>query len=238
MGDIVILKAGRTLPDLAAQIGDFEDWTAAGLGRDVTVRAVLDGDIPTDYDNVSGIVITGSHDYITDEQPWMLHTMDWLRGAVARDIPILGVCFGHQMLAVALGGTVGDNPYGVEICTTTVELTDAAEDDPLFAGLSSQLQVHAAHFHAILQPPPGITVLAHNRMDAHHAVRFAPNAWGVQFHPEMRAQAVRAYQISRQRYLPPNPGPTTDKPPVGMDAGAVILSRFAKWVDDYASNSE
>jgi GMP synthase (glutamine-hydrolysing) len=148
----------------------------------------------------------------------------------------LGLCFGHQLLAAALGGDVGANPRGVELCTTTVTLTDAAQTDPLFAGLTPQLQVHAAHFHTVLQPPPGITVLASNDMDPHHAVRFAPNVWGVQFHPELEARIISAYQKALADRLPPDPGPATDTPPVGMDAGAVVLRRFAALVDDYASN--
>ena len=202
MSSIIVLKTGTSFPNIVAQFGDFDDWLMRMMGVPVQVYTVYEGDLPAEYEGISGVVLTGSHFQLRIGLPWMLATAHWVRGAVALNIPILGVCFGHQMLAYALGGQVGDNPRGAEICTTTVQLSDAAHDDLLFSGLTDDLMIHAAHYHTVLQLPPAATVLASNAVDDHHAVRFSELAWGVQFHPEMQPEVVQAYQDAFREMLP------------------------------------
>jgi GMP synthase (glutamine-hydrolysing) len=111
---------------------------------------------------------------------------------VARSTPVLGVCFGHQLLAQALGGAVERNPAGPEVGTWAVELTPEGRRDPLFAGLRSPLLVQESHEDHVPVPPPGATLLATNPHSPVQAFAAGPRIRAVQFHPEFDAPRSRA----------------------------------------------
>ena len=120
MKNIVTIKTGDSIPSLVARRGDFEDWIIAGMGYShpsAIVVSVYKGETPPDFDLIDGIVITGSHEQVTDRADWSERTASWLVKAVKREIPILGICFGHQLLAYALGGKVDYMPGGPEFGT-------------------------------------------------------------------------------------------------------------------------
>ena len=75
----------------------------------------------------------------------------WLRDAAHAGVPLFGICYGHQLLAHALGGEVGDNPNGREMGTIDLELHPHAADDPLFAGLPMQFPAQATHLQSVLR---------------------------------------------------------------------------------------
>jgi GMP synthase (glutamine-hydrolysing) len=196
MRKLIILKTGSTLPPLFARKGDFADWIIAGLEAEPTAVRIVDaqngGELPA-YDDVAGVVITGSHDMVTERLPWSERVAAWLPGLVERGIPTLGICYGHQLLAHALGGEVGDNPHGREFGTVEVELTAEAAHDPLLGGLPARLPVQVCHTQSALRLPEGARRLAQGDRDAHQAFVVGEAAWGVQFHPEFDAEVVTAY---------------------------------------------
>jgi GMP synthase (glutamine-hydrolysing) len=196
MGKILIIKTGETFPDLRAKKGDFEDWTLRGLGIDrqhVTIVPVYAGVPLPGPAGHAGIVITGSHAFVTQHADWSERTAEWLTRAVERGIPILGICYGHQLLAYALGGQVGDNPNGREFGTVEVQFNGHTHDDALFGGFAKIIQAHVCHTQSVLRLPAGAQLLASSAMDPHAAFRIGDAAWGVQFHPEFDAEAVRVY---------------------------------------------
>lgn len=191
---LLIIKTGSSLPDLIARRGDFEDWIAQGLGLPRTAIAIVDvtkGEPLPPPAAVHGVVISGSHAMVTEHLPWSEYTAQWLYDAVKTGAPILGICYGHQLLAYALGGEVGDNPNGREFGTVDVHL--CANENPLFTGFASPIQGHVGHTQSALRLPEGARVLAASAMEPHAAVAFAPRVWGVQFHPEFDADITRAY---------------------------------------------
>ncbi|BBO67714.1 GMP synthase [Desulfosarcina alkanivorans] len=197
MKPILIVKTGGTFPDMAARLGDFEDWFIARMDRSAsaieTVSPFSGGVLP-EAAGLGGIIITGSHDMVTDRHPWSEKTAGWLKQAVEADIPVLGVCYGHQLLAHAMGGVVGDNPRGREIGTVTIRLTEPGRQDPLLGGRpETSLPVHACHSQSVLELPAGATLLAASDMDPHHAFAIGRRAWGVQFHPEFDGRILREY---------------------------------------------
>ncbi len=194
---ILILKTGSTHAHIREQLGDFEDWIAAGLragGAEVVVHDATAGDAPPPaHGTVAGVVITGSHAMVSEREAWSEALVPWLQAAVATGLPTLGICYGHQLLAHALGGEVAHHPEGVEIGTVTVELQDSATSDPLLGGLPETFPAQAVHWQSVRRLPPGAVLLAGSAHESHHAFRIGERAWGVQFHPEFSDTALRAY---------------------------------------------
>jgi GMP synthase (glutamine-hydrolysing) len=117
---------------------------------------------------------------------------------VERQVPIFGICFGHQLLAHALGGQVGDSPHGREFGTVEVQLTEEAQGDALFGGLPPAFGAQVAHSQSVLEMPEGARRLASSALEPNQAFAVGDSAWGVQFHPEFDAGVVVVY-INRFR---------------------------------------
>jgi GMP synthase (glutamine-hydrolysing) len=198
---LLIIKTGNTIPSLRQQGEDFEDWFIAQSGYPVeafTVRSLFLGEPLPDLADTAGIIVTGSPAYVTDLEPWNDIAAGYLRDAHEREVPVLGVCYGHQLLAWAFGGDVGFHPAGREIGSVAVHTTDAASDDRLFAELPAQFTAQVSHQQSVLGLPQGAILLASNDFDPHHAFRLGQTSWGVQFHPEFNAGITRAYITARQ----------------------------------------
>ena len=184
------------MPVLVRRFGDFDAWIVRGMGApkfDVQVVEVFNGASLPEMDRVKGIVISGSHAMITDRPDWIPQTAEWIKSAVERQIPTLGICFGHQLLAHTFGGEVAYNPLGKEFGTVPLTLTNAAREDRLFGNYASGLTVQASHSQSVIRMPETAVLLASSQMDGHHAFRINPAAWGVQFHPEFNAVITRTY---------------------------------------------
>ncbi len=143
----------------------------------------------TAYDAV--LVLGGERDAWDDAaQPWLPRTRELVRDAAGRATPLLGICMGHQVAVLALGGKVGRNPAGETKAVAPVGWAAEAADDPLLAGVSgARVAVHVNRDVA-LSLPPGTQVLALTADGAPQAVRLAPTVWGVQCHPEADAALI------------------------------------------------
>lgn len=193
---MLILKTGSALPSIRKQWGDFDHWIMAhaGLNREdsVVVDAATIEELPA-HNDFCGVIITGSPAMVTDNSPWIKRAAKWISGTVGNRIPLFGICFGHQLLAHAMGGEVDDHPGGREIGTVSVHLTPAGQRDTLFGGMPATFPAHTTHAQTIIKLPPGAHCLASNPFEAHHAFRIGPSAWGVQFHPEFSVEVMHAY---------------------------------------------
>ncbi|MDY6797341.1 MAG: glutamine amidotransferase [Pseudomonadota bacterium] len=195
MKPLVILKTGNTHASIRARHRDFEHWFLNQLPSPNTVRVVnvAAGESPGNPWDWSGIIVTGSPAMVTEQLEWSQNTARWLEHAVARQIPVLGVCYGHQLLAHALGGKVGDRYQGRESGTLEVTLNERGTDDLLLGSLPRQFQAHLTHQQSVLQLPEGAVLLASSTAEPNQAFRVGPRAWGVQFHPEFTADIMREY---------------------------------------------
>jgi GMP synthase (glutamine-hydrolysing) len=202
----VILMTGHTLDDLRPRRGDFHDWFAARVGwpldRFHVVEAV-EPDLP-DPRGVDGVLVSGSAASVHDHEPWSVRAGEWLAAAADAGVPILGVCYGHQLLGDTLGGRSERNPNGREI--GVVEVTRFA-DDPLFEGLPPAFPAIATHRDAVTVAPPGARVLAGNANTPIQAMALGPNVRTVQFHPEFDADVIRHYLRSRADAVDAELGP-------------------------------
>lgn len=199
----LIIETGRPVASMRRH-GRFPHWirVAAGLrADDAVVVDVERGDPLPRPEGFAGVIVTGSAAMVTERHPWSERSAAWLREAAHAGQPLFGICYGHQLLAHALGGEVGDNPAGREMGTIDLELHPQAGDDPLFAGLPARFPAQATHLQSVLRVPPGATVLAQSVQDACHAFRWRDHVWGVQFHPEFSGAHMRGYVHARRDAL-------------------------------------
>ncbi len=195
MKQLLIAKLGSTFPALVQDHGDFEDWIRVRLGVPSRRVVVVDGrheplPAPTSF---AGIVVTGSHAMVTEHEPWSETAAQWIARAVDEEVALLGICYGHQLLAYATGGEVGPNPNGREFGTVEITLHASAQADPLLDGIPAKVPAHVSHAQSVLRLPPGARCLASSDRDPCHAFVLGTNAWGVQFHPEFDEHVVRTY---------------------------------------------
>ena len=202
---VVIVKTGSTEPSIRARRGDFEDWIAVGMSfapDELLVVDVRGGESLPDSPSVGGVVITGSASFASEREPWSLATEKWLKPIVELGTPVLGICYGHQILAQALGGIVGRNPRGREMGTVSVDLGGPVRaEDPLLGHLPESVLVQTTHVESVLRLPQGAERLGSNAADENHAFSYGPRAWGVQFHPEFDADVMRGYLEDRAEVL-------------------------------------
>jgi GMP synthase (glutamine-hydrolysing) len=204
MKALLVVKCGSTLPEIRARRGDYEDWIVAGMGvapERAQVVAPADGAELPDPAAPAAVVLTGSSAMVSAREAWSERTAGWLREVVAVGTPLLGICYGHQLLAHALGGGVGANPRGREIGTVEVEVRPEARHDALFGELSERLTMQETHVESVLELPPGARLLAASQRDPHQAFAVGSLVWGVQFHPEFDADVMRGYLEARSEIL-------------------------------------
>ena len=162
-------------------VGEYGTWLPPH-----TVLRPSQGDVLPERAQEPIVVLGGTMNAVADAQhPWLAPVRDLMADAVDREIPVLGICLGAQMLAVATGGdvVVGD-PAGLELGVTDIQLTDVAAKDPLFRVMPERFQALSAHSDGFRRLPEHADLLAES--DRYwQAFRVGTCAWGVQFHPEV-----------------------------------------------------
>jgi len=201
---ILLIQAGTPPMEVAAEQGDLPVWFGALLkhwsSRIEVIRLFEGEDLPQPDQNTLA-VITGSWSMVTDREPWSERGAAWIREAVAIGMPIFGVCYGHQLIAYALGGSVGWNPKGREVGCQTVSLPPSGLLSPQLEGWPSEFPAHLTHMQTILSLPPGAVTLAKSANDSHQIVRYARNVFSTQFHPEFTPEIAKTLICYRQNQL-------------------------------------
>ncbi len=172
---IGILQTGLVPEEMAADHGQYSDIFARFLEHhDFTHEtwSVVSGDFPENADTCDGWLITGSRHGAYEDWPWIPPLETLIRDIIAAKRPLIGVCFGHQIIAQALGGTVVQFDQGF------------ATGPQVYDFPTGQKTIHAWHGDQVISPPEGAETIARNDFCAHAALLYPGKAFTIQPHPE------------------------------------------------------
>ena len=185
--------------DPPARLGE---WLAAA-GLELDVVALDAGQALPELSGYAGLLVMGGAMGAMEDvrAPYLPAVRALLREAVGAEVPTLGVCLGHQLLAAANGGRVQRIPAGPEIGAQLVAKRGVAGTDPLFAALPITPDVVQWHFDEVVTLPPGAIQLFSSPTCDQQAFRLGRLAWGIQFHIETTPDMVRAWARNHEADL-------------------------------------
>jgi GMP synthase (glutamine-hydrolysing) len=196
MKHILLMKAGQAATAVRLTVGDYDQWFLRTIGlegvRFTLVQTAL-GEEPKDPPKAfDAVMMTGSPLSATAPTEWMKRAAGYLLEGGEQRVPVLGVCFGLQLLGLGLGVNVVRNPRGRELGTVEVKLTDEGAKDPLFEGVPGSFATQTTHEDVLERVPDGATLLATNAQSPVQALAIGRYVRGVQFHPELDAAGMQA----------------------------------------------
>ncbi|MCF5878844.1 glutamine amidotransferase [Aeromonas veronii] len=201
-----ILDCDRLDPDLADRFGPvysemfIRGFAALAPELEFRVWSALDGELPEDLHECDAWLITGSRHDAYSDIPWIQALRAWIRQAHDADVKLAGVCFGHQVIAQALGGEVVKSTKGWGL---GVSVHPMLADEPWMAPARDQIRILASHQDQVALLPPGATRLAGNDFCPNFMFLQGDNIVAIQGHPEFSVEYNRAL-IERRRGLLPD----------------------------------
>lgn len=175
----------------------FGAWlTESGARLDVR-RPYAGHPLPTDLSGHDGLLVLGGSMGANDDARfgWLAQTKQLVRDAAEHDVPTLGICLGHQLATVALGGSVARNPLGQQLGLLDVGWLPEADDDPLVARAGAPRRGVQWNDDVVDELPEGAVPLARTARGELQAVRLAPTVWGVQLHPEADEHLIASWAV-------------------------------------------
>jgi GMP synthase-like glutamine amidotransferase len=199
--EVGILRTGAPPGDLAARFGSYEAMFERLLGPAFAIRTydAEAGALPPRSDSHPAFLITGSPAGVYEPLPWIEPLLGFLRETKGK-AKLVGICFGHQALAQALGGRVEKSERGWAIGLQDYALEARrpwmGEDPP------PVLAVPVSHQDRVTLAPPGAGVLAHSAYSPFGMLDWGADALSMQFHPEFEPDYARALIEARRERLP------------------------------------
>ncbi|MEM9104424.1 MAG: type 1 glutamine amidotransferase [Pseudomonadota bacterium] len=191
---IGILQTGTSPDELKPVHGDYDDLfkrLLANRGFSFDTYRVFEGNLPEKPDSADGWLITGSKYGVYEDHPWIPPLEAFLRRAFSEGVPIVGVCFGHQLLAQALGGKVEKFSGGWSVGPADYETMWGGQD-----------RVYAWHQDQVIELPEGAETIASSSFCEHAMVTYGDRALTVQPHPEFTADFFADLFEARGDILP------------------------------------
>ena len=200
---IGLIQCGHLHPDLVEAHGDYPELFARLLGPhgiELTTFDVDHGHLPTDLTGFDGWVVSGSASSAYDHLPWIDATENVLRALIAQQIPVVAVCFGHQLLAQAMGGRVAKAADGWGVGVHAYELIGEAPAwmEPTAPG---SVELIASHQDQVVELPEGAVLLARTDHCPVAAYTLGPTALAIQPHPEFDAAVSRGLVELRREVI-------------------------------------
>ena len=218
---IGILQTGLVPDELTAEYGQYGDMFARFLdqyGFRHETWSVVSGEFPDGAEACDGWLITGSRHGTYEDWPWILPLEQLIRDIVAAKRPLIGVCFGHQIIAQALGGKVVKFDKGF---ATGPQLYDFSD---------GQKVIHAWHGDQVTEPPTGAQTIASNEFCAHAALLYPGKAFTVQPHPEFDDGFVHGLLDHRAKGVLPEEQISETYAKLGRELHSnAVLAQFARF---------
>lgn len=177
---MAVLQTGRSIDETRDRHGDYDEMCKALLSRapdEADTFAVLDDEFPNDVTDYDVLVITGSKHGVYEDFPWILRLEDVIREAYAKGVKLVGVCFGHQIIAQALGGIVEKSDRGFGVGAMDYEIIGES-DEP------RTITLYAWHQDQIVTPPPDAEIIVRSDFCEIAGLRYGDRAISFQAHPE------------------------------------------------------
>ncbi|SEN46188.1 GMP synthase-Glutamine amidotransferase [Palleronia salina] len=215
-----LLQCGPTAPALDDRHGGYPELYAAliGPGFDWTTWRVFDGDFPDGPDAAEGWLVSGSKFGAYEDHDWIAPLERLIRGIHDSGRPLVGICFGHQVVAQALGGRVEKFAGGWAVGRQTYTL----EGDTV--------HLNAWHQDQVTQLPPGAEVIATNDFARTAGLRIGPATLTLQPHPEFGRDYVADLIDARGRGVVPEPLLDGARDGLGQP---VDNARIGAWLADF-----
>jgi len=223
-----ILKTDTVRPEWVPEFGEYPDMFAVLLGRadssmEFVVYDVEGGVYPADIDEVDGYLITGSKSSVYDDSSWIPPLIKFVQEIAGRGKKIVGICFGHQLVAQALGGKTekSDKGWGVGLHTHTFTQTPSWHD-----GGSEDLKILVSHQDQVATVAEGATVLASSDFCENAVCQIGDQILTFQGHPEFIPQYSREIMEFRRKQF----GEDIYHSGVASLSGDQEGDRVARWV--------
>lgn len=232
---IGILETGRPPEGLEGH-GTYARMFADLLGPDLDYVAypVIDGVLPLSVHEADGWLVTGSRFGVYDAEPWIARLEAFLKDVMAAKVPLVGICFGHQLLAQAQGARVekaaagwGVGPHRYEV----VERPTWMEESPRMVVLN------AMHQDQVLSLPEGATVIARSDFCPFAALAYGGHAMSIQAHPEFDNAYERALITMRRGKLIPEERAAPALAVLGESGTAPDAATAARWIQRFFANA-
>ncbi len=198
-----ILKADTLTPELAADFGEYPDMfiallTAHAPDLQCSVYDVERGEYPDEIDEVDAYLITGSKASVYDETPWIRTLTGFVQKLHRRQKKLVGICFGHQLVAQALGGTVEKSPkgWGVGLHTHRFSSMPSWHDQG-----DRNLDILVSHQDQVVRAAAGAQVLASSEFCDNAVSQVGEHILTLQGHPEFNKGYARALMTVRRNLL-------------------------------------
>jgi len=228
---IAILETGRINAEIADRFPRYPDMFrqlfAQTAGDDLTFTevAVIDGDMPDPVDEYDGYLVTGSAAGVYDSYKWIAPLMDFIRAAHAADKPLVGICFGHQVIAHALGGHAEKWHGGWGLGVYDVALRDT----PAWMPARDSVKLIHIHQDQVVRLPEGATRLGSTDFCENAAYYIGDNVFCMQGHPEFERDYTAALMAARTDSM--GAGPVADATQ-SLDSGHEGVT-IAGWIVNF-----
>jgi GMP synthase (glutamine-hydrolysing) len=196
---ILAAICGEAPSKIVQSHGHYLQWFQSQLGEDIELTPwfVQDEHRQPRLEDFDGVLITGSPASLTTPQPWMEVVVETIRQAAETKVPLLGVCFGHQLVGCAYGAPTTKAADEGELGSLAIELNEAGAADPLFKDCPSNFKAQFAHHDQVapegIAYSNGLRVLASSANTPVQALAGGDFIRSVQFHPEFNAEIMSSY---------------------------------------------
>ena len=226
-----ILKTDAVRPEWVPDFGEYPDMFIALLGRvdpelEFAVYDVEQGEYPADIDEVDAYLITGSKSSVYEDKPWIATLIEFVRELDRRRKKIVGICFGHQLVAQALGGRTEKSPkgWGVGLHSYRFSSMPTWHD-----GEDADFTVLVSHQDQVVENAEGAQVLASSEFCDNAVVQIGDHILTFQGHPEF----VRGYSREIMEFRREMIGEQTYLTGVASLEGDSEGERVARWILDF-----